>query len=789
MALNSNKLSKFWQEFRRRRVLPFIIGYIAACFAIIEFFLNSSERYNISESTLDLIYILAAAGLPIVFILPWLLNRPKDEGIADELLKEISQSKDLKEKPNHNLPAHLTTFIGRKNELQVIKNLIEEQRLVTLTGAGGAGETRLACEVAATLVRDFPDGVWFVDLSPLTKDEQVAREILEVLKISESPGQSIAQTLIEKIRDQQLLIVLDNCEHVLKASGEICSQVLTSVSGIRILATSREALNITGEKVWRIPSMTLLDPKTVINLESARGSEAVELFTDRARLRNPEFELETSNVGDVVSICSKLDGIPLAVELVASRIAHLPPSKILERFEDRFEVLSSSDPAVSFRQQTLQATIEWSYQLLSETEKTLFERISVFSGGFELEAAEEVCSDDHLLEERVLETLSRLVDQSLVYISKGKEQTHRYNRLETLRQYGQQKLRTNKEEDTIRSRHLAYYIRVATEAYEEQFESQQKWSFWYDTEQDNIFAALDWAEENSPAQFAELAGLVSWVWRLRSGSQETRNYLEKAREMSKKNQVDYARITRAMGLLTWMSGDLKTGLSQLSESLETWRKLDQSNEIACTLAEYSEPMLHSGDYENALKFSRDGLDLALQSEKQGLINHCQNYLCVILVHTKQYDQGRPLVEELLAAAEKINQIHVIEGAYHLLGDCTLGMGDYLEGERRYAKGIEVSFGQGNVMYAATDIQGVGFAVAGQGRWAKAIRLDAAAREKYSELGLVIDGMLGFWDEWIESYIERAKKEVGEERARQYINEGKSMGFEKAVEYALDLAKD
>lgn len=628
-----------------------------------------------------------------------------------------------------------------------------------------------------------------MDLSPLSRDEQVTRELLEVLKISEALGQSMIETLTEKIRAQNLLIVLDNCEHLLKGSGEICTQLLQSVIGLKILATSREALSITGEKVWRIPSLTLLDPKKVIDLESVKDSEAVMLFADRARLRNPDFELETGNVNDVVSICSKLDGIPLALELVASRVAHLPPKKILERFEDRFDLLSSSDPGISHRQQTLHATIEWSYHLLSESEKKLFDRISVFYGGFELEAAEEICSDDLVPKEKVLEALSRLVDRSMVYTLKGNDQTQRYNRLETLRQFGQQKLRSRNEEEQIRSRHLDYYIRVAEKAYEEQFEAQQKWAAWYEAEQDNIFAALDWAEIQAAEKFAELAGLVSWFWRLRSAFIACKTYLEKALLKSERNPINQARATRGLSLITFFTGEAKKGLSYMDQSLETWRKLGDRREIACTLAEFSEPILHSRDFETALRYSQESLEIAKELGDQGLINHCQIYLCTILVHTKQYAKGRPLVEELLPEAEKLNQLHVIEGAYHLLGDCTVGMKDFVEGEKRYARGVEVSYGQGNIMYAACDIQGVAFAVAGQGRWAKAIRLDAAAREKYAELGLAIDGMLAFWDEWIETYIGGALKEVGEELAQQYRDEGRAMGFEKAVTYALDFEKD
>jgi tetratricopeptide (TPR) repeat protein len=330
---------------------------------------------------------------------------------------------------------------------------------------------------------------------------------------------------------------------------------------------------------------------------------------------------------------------------------------------------------------------------------------------------------------------------------------------------------------------------VARQAYEEQYEAQQKWAAWYQAEQDNIYSALDWAEMNSTEQFAELAGLATSVWRLRTGSMVSKAYLENALTKSKKNQIDHARIARGIGGLTWISGDVKTALSRYAESLEIWRKLETPGEISATLAEMSEPILHSGDYESALKYSQEGLAMAKETENQGLINHCQIFVCTILVHTKQYEKGRPLVEEVLLEAEKLNQLHVIEGAYHLLGDCTLGMGDYEEGEKRYARGIEVSYGQGNVMYAATDIQGVGFAVAGQGRWAKAIRLDAAARVKYEEMGLVIDGMLVFWDEWIETYIEGAKKEVGAELAQQYMDEGRAMSFEEAVAYALDFEKD
>ena len=282
----------------------------------------------------------------------------------------------------------------------------------------------------------------------------MAKEITEVLKIPEEPNRTIIDTLIDKIRDKNMLIILDNCEHLINSCAEITGKIIQSTQSLQILTTSREALNIKGEKVWRIPSLTLLDPRTIIDVESVKSSEAVLLFTDRAQLNNPEFELESENVNDVVTICNKLDGIPLALELVANRTRHMNPHLILERLADRFDLLSSSDPGTSKRQKTLHATIEWSYNLLSDNEKILFTRLAAFTGGFDLTAVEEVCADEQLPKKDILDLLSRLVDRSMVYIVQGTDQSMRYNSLETLRQFARQNLQSSKEVDLLRKRHL-----------------------------------------------------------------------------------------------------------------------------------------------------------------------------------------------------------------------------------------------------------------------------------------------------------------------------------------------
>ena len=328
------QLYHFWKELKRRKVLYFLIGYVAACFAIIEFFDVASDRFTIPDRTFDLLYIIAAIGLPLVVVLPWFINRKeRDEDDDNGTMKSKPPSKDEK-RPHHNLPAQLTTFIGRKKEMETVRELLDDHRIVSLTGSGGSGKTRLAIEVAVQLVPDYEDGVWFVDLAPIADGDLVANEFMEVLEIKEIPKQQNINTLINQIKEKSLLIILDNCEHLLSACTEITSNLLQSAPGLKILVTSREALNISGEQVWRVPSLSLPNIKKIPDVENAKESEAVLMFIDRARLNNTEFDLVTENVKGVVTICNKLDGIPLAIELVASRTRFMSIQMILDLLSD-----------------------------------------------------------------------------------------------------------------------------------------------------------------------------------------------------------------------------------------------------------------------------------------------------------------------------------------------------------------------------------------------------------------------------------------------------------------------
>jgi len=673
--------------------------------------------------------------------------------------------------------------------MQVVKKLISEHRLVSLIGAGGCGKTRLAIELATQLLPDYEDGVWFIELAPIASQDLVVKEITEVLKIKELPNQTIIETLIDKIKDNNLLIILDNCEHLVKACAEIALNLVQSVPGLKILVTSREALCITGEHVWRVPSLTLIDPRTIINVEQAKDSEAVLLFTDRARMNNPDFELETANVNEVVTICNKLDGIPLALELVASRTRHMNTHMILERFSDRFDQLSSSDPGISKRQQTLHSTIEWSYNLLSEREKTLFVRLAVFSGGIDIVAAEDVCSDDQLPREDIPDMLFRLVDRSLVYTIKGAEQSMRYNRLETLRQFGQQKLHSQKEDDVIMKRHMHYFLKMAECAYGEQLESQLKWLNKLEQEHDNLIVALNWSDKNSPKEFVRLSGALGWFWSMHSHVSEGKEYLERAMSKDVGKSGAYARVLYGLAMIAFYIGEIPRSIDLLEQSLEIWRQIGNLREQAVVSCFFSFLMSAAGDPKKGLKYSEESVDIARKIGNPILINYCLIDLCQIYIHLKQYDRARPMIEEFLDSADEQKQSDLIIRARRFLGDCAFGEHNYKEAEKRYGLALETALKYGNVLDAAFELQGIAISLSGQSRWAKASRLDAAAREKARILGVNTYGLIKFYDDLLDIYIGEARNKLGEELTREYEAEGKIMGFEAAVEYALDFDKD
>ena len=408
----------------------------------------------------------------------------------------------------HNLPMQLTSFVEREAEMHEVRQLVADNRLVTLTGAGGAGKTRLAVEIAAGIAPEFGDGVWYVDLAPITDAEVVPVAVARALGLPDQPGRSTMDTLLRFVADRQLLILLDNCEHLLDASAELVVALLAGAPGLTVLATSREPIGVTGEATWRVPSLSVADA-------------AIELFADRARLAQAGFTVSSDNAAAVAEICGRLDGMPLAIELAAARVRALSLTEIVDGLHDRFRLLTGGSRTAVRRQQTLRASVDWSYALLTEPERVLFRRLAVFLGGFDLDAAQAVAGGGDVERYQVLDQLTLLVDKSLVVADNASGRT-RYRLLETVRQYALEKLAESGEADAVRARHRDYYTAMAAlldapagSNYEQRREQAE-------TEIDNLRAAFGWSREHSDFELAlVLASSLQPLWqaggRLREG--------------------------------------------------------------------------------------------------------------------------------------------------------------------------------------------------------------------------------------------------------------------------------
>ena len=367
-----------------------------------------------------------------------------------------TESRAPTRKAKHNLPVQLTSFIGREDEVGEINDLLSNAPLVTLTGSGGAGKTRLAQEIGSAKVSAYPDGVWLVGLAPLSDPGLITEEVCSVLGVGE-------EALFDYLEDKSTLLILDNCEHMVDGCAEFASTLLQRAPNVRLLATSQEALGITGETVHRVPSLSVPDsPQST--MEALIKCAAVRLFVERAATVQPGFALTDKNAVAVTQITQSLDGIPLAIELAAARTNVLSAEQIADRLDDSFRLLTRGRRAAPPRHQTLRGAVEWSYQLLSEPERLLFDRLSVFRGGFTLEAAEEVCSGDGLESYEVLDVLSQLIDKSLVVVEEGPEGEARYRLLEVLRLYGTERLAETGQTEGVRGRHASYFLTAAGRA-------------------------------------------------------------------------------------------------------------------------------------------------------------------------------------------------------------------------------------------------------------------------------------------------------------------------------------
>ena len=484
-----------------------------------------------------------------------------------------------------NLPEALTSFVGREGELAEIKQLLPGTRLLTLVGVGGIGKTRLALQVAAEVVDAYRDGVWFVDLAPLTDAKLVPSAVAQVLHIRDPAGKWFVDTLCNQIRARQLLLLLDNCEHLLDACISFADAVLGSTTQTTIIATSREPLQVAGEQIYAVQTLSLPDPAA--SAESIGRSEAVRLFVDRAQRQLRGFSLTPDRASVIAELCTHLDGIPLALELAAARIRSLSVGQINARIGDRFRLLTGGSRSALPRQQTLRATFDWSFDLLTEEERIVMRRLSVFPSSFTLEAASFVSSDEAIDENAVIDLLSQLVGRSLI-IADTSNAGARYRLLETTRAYGLEKLADAGETNAVKSRHAQYFRDQVDRAYDDWLRMPDvQWLAVYSLERDNIRAALDWAlgVDGDPAIGVAVAGASGALWAQLSLQSEGRQRLEAAvASLGAQTPVaEQARLWLWLGLLRRYGAPVEA-VAALEQAIDLYREMGDELGLGHALA-------------------------------------------------------------------------------------------------------------------------------------------------------------------------------------------------------------
>jgi len=480
------------------------------------------------------------------------------------------------------IPIPLTSFIGRENELKEVATLLSKSRLVTLTGSGGVGKTRMALQVVADVLDLFPDGVWFLDLAILSDPTWVLNALAEVLglSLSSDSGFSITKSVTDHLGSRKALITFDNCEHLIEPCAQLIHSLLTACENLTILVTSREALRVSGEVSYRVPSLELPRLDQELGIDILAETESLRLFTERAALLSKGFAVSEHNALTIAHICQRLGGIPLAIELAAARVNMLTIDQILNRLDDRFNLLTGGLRSALPRHRTLLATIEWSYDLLSEKERLLFQRLAVFTGGWTLEAAETVCSGDGIETHEVLALLSQLVDKSLVLAETLLDGT-RYRRLETIRQFAYEKMVLSGEDNKVRRQHYAYFLSLGEQADRETYwPSKHAWKDRLETDNDNFRAALEWcvSEENTEAAL-RLLGVWAVNGRLPFGEIQDRFNVLLTLPNVDMYSAPYAKLLNYIGWSSWLRGDYKYAKTVAEESQAIWLKLGEAGEL------------------------------------------------------------------------------------------------------------------------------------------------------------------------------------------------------------------
>ncbi|MFF5207558.1 ATP-binding protein [Streptosporangium sp. NPDC000396] len=680
-----------------------------------------------------------------------------------------------------NLPVEVTSFVGRRQELTEAKRLLAAERMVTLTGVGGVGKTRLALRVAAAVSATFPDGVWLVDLAPLGAGELLEETVAGTLGCQ---NQGDLAAFAEFLQDKRLLLVLDNCEHLLDECAVLASKLLGMAPDLRILATSRQALHAEGEHLLDVPPLPVPEVTEEISTDSETRYEAVRLFADRVAAVLPGFAITAANSGAVTRLCQRLDGIPLAIELAAVWMRALSVDQILDRLDDRFRLLTRGSPVVMPRQKTLRALVDWSYNLCSPEERMLWERLSVFSGGCDLEAIEQVCSGDGIAPENVFGVMTGLVDKSIL-LRKEHDSGVRHQMLETLRQYGWERLVESGQETALRRRHRDWCRDLAARAEIEWFgEHQMRWLVRIRDEQANVRAALEFCLNEPGEAWAALEiAAAMWIHRLSwSSPSEGHHWLGRALALERGPGVARAKALWVDAWLVLLGGDAAAAKPLIEESRVLAERLGDEAQLAGAINITGFAALLAGDFSRAFPLLEESLARyrALGYRGRAWTALFQLTMTAVLMGDLR---SEALCQESLEICRRENARW--SGSYALW---IAGLGRWRRGDSRTAAtmlrdALRFKLPWNDRLGMAQCLEGLAWIAADERQDRRAVQLLGAAHMVWRSIGTSLPG-LGHLAGFHDRYEARLRQDLGDEVFTLIFDHGSKLTLDRAVAYAL-----
>jgi len=684
----------------------------------------------------------------------------------------------------NNLPRRVTSFIGRQREIGEVKQLLATTRLVTLTGAGGVGKTRLALQIASEVLERFSGGVWMVEFAALSKPTLVVKTVASALSVSEQPDRSLMETLIDHLSSESLLLLFDNCEHLLSTCAHLANVLMRACPRLRILATSRGQLGIAGESAYRVPSLSFPDPHDLPHLENLMQYEAIRLFMERAGSCDPEFTVTESNASAVVQVCHRLDGIPLAIELAAARIKVLTPQEIAQRLGDWFRLLRGGPRDAPERHQSLQATISWSYELLTPEEQRLFRRLAIFCGGFAVESAEAVCGNGDV---DILDGLSSLIDKSLLTRITSPVRTARFRMLETIREYGIERLAAEVELDGTRSRHAEYFAALSEQTESDMGSTdEERWlhRLWQDIE--NVRTAVDWSLRSSPQTSARLGGGLGWLFY--NHGHLTEGYARMEQILRATGDVDdhlRSRVLFQAGVLAWGLGEWYQARVWLEQSLVLFRRHGDARRQAMATAFYGHVSRSRGEFEEASKHYQTALGIYRHLGSEWGIAWALFDLGLAARDGGHDDEAVALHEQSLALFR--NQGHRWGIAWQLwsLGVLAHRRGDDAHAREHFAESLSLYRALDDRRGIAQSLEGLATIVFVAGRMRETARVLSAANAVRAGLS----ARLAFSDrQEYDRTLEGVKASMAAGEFEQEWNSGRSLELDDAIQLALDAAQ-